>query len=197
MNVVWFKRDLRLADHAPLAAAIDRGEPVLLLYIVEPTLLRDPHYRGRHWHFIAQSLQAMNSELVALDGQIHILEGEPVPLLKTLHERHPIAHLYSHAETGLGVTFERDRQVAAFCTAQGIAWHEYQTNGIQRGRCDRRGWNRAWQRVMSDAEIPVDLNTLRRLCQPCLPPWRAHAASASRAGCGTMRRFSRRFRRRQ
>ena len=166
MNVVWFKRDLRLADHAPLAAAIDRGEPVLLLYIVEPTLLRDPHYRGRHWHFIAQSLQAMNDELAMLGAQIQVLEGEPVSLLNRLHQSQPICHLYSHEETGLGVTFERDRQVAAFCAAQGIAWHEYQTNGIQRGRCDRRGWNGAWQRVMSDAEIPVDLNTLPRLCQP-------------------------------
>ena len=166
MNVVWFKRDLRLADHAPLAAAIDRGEPVLLLYIVEPTLLRDPHYRGRHWHFIAQSLQAMNDELAMLGAQIQVLEGEPVSLLNRLHQSQPICHLYSHEETGLGVTFERDRQVAAFCAAQGIAWHEYQTNGIQRGRCDRRGWNGAWQRVMSDAEIPLDLNTLPRLCQP-------------------------------
>ena len=166
MNVVWFKRDLRLADHAPLAAAIERGEPLLLLYIVEPTLLGDPHYRGRHWHFIAQSLQAMNDELAMLGAQIQVLEGEPVSLLNRLHQSQPICHLYSHEETGLGVTFERDRQVAAFCAAQGIAWHEYQTNGIQRGRCDRRGWNGAWQRVMSDAEIPLDLNTLPRLCQP-------------------------------
>ena len=166
MNVVWFKRDLRLADHAPLAAAIERGEPLLLLYIVEPTLLRDPHYRGRHWHFIAQSLQAMNDELAVLGAQIQVLEGEPVSLLNTLHQSQPIGHLYSHEETGLEVTFERDRQVAAFCTAQGIAWHEYQTNGIQRGRCDRRGWNGAWQRVMSGAEIPLDLNTLPQLCQP-------------------------------
>ena len=166
MNVVWFKRDLRLADHAPLAAAIERGEPLLLLYIVEPTLLGDPHYRGRHWHFIAQSLQAMNDELAMLGAQIQVLEGEPVSLLNRLHQSQPICHLYSHEETGLGVTFERDRQVAAFCAARGIAWHEYQTNGIQRGRCDRRGWNGAWQRVMSDAEIPLDLNTLPRLCQP-------------------------------
>ena len=166
MNVVWFKRDLRLADHAPLAAAIERGEPLLLLYIVEPRLLGDPHYRGRHWHFIAQSLQAMNDELAMLGAQIQVLEGEPVSLLNRLHQSQPICHLYSHEETGLGVTFERDRQVAAFCAARGIAWHEYQTNGIQRGRCDRRGWNGAWQRVMSDAEIPVDLNTLPRLCQP-------------------------------
>ena len=176
MNVVWFKRDLRLADHAPLAAAIERGEPLLLLYIVEPTLLRDPHYRGRHWHFIAQSLQAMNNELAMLGAQIQVLEDEPVSLLNKLHQSQPIGHLYSHEETGLGVTFERDRQVAAFCAAQGIAWHEYQTNGIQRGRCDRRGWNGAWQRVMSSAEIPLDLNTLPRLCQP-LPAAMAGARS--------------------
>ena len=167
MNVVWFKRDLRLADHAPLAAAIDRGEPLLLLYIVEPTLLRNPHYRGRHWHFIAQSLQAMNHELAELGAQIQVLEGEPVTLLNTLHQSQPIGHLYSHEETGLGVTFERDRQVAAFCAAQGIAWHEYQTNGIQRGRSDRRGWNRAWQRVMSDAEIPVNLRVLSQQAMQC------------------------------
>ena len=193
MNVVWFKRDLRLADHAPLAAAIERGEPLLLLYIVEPTLLRDPHYRGRHWHFVAQSLQAMNDELAMLGAQIQVLEGEPVSLLNTLHQSQPIGHLYSHEETGLGVTFERDRQVAAFCAARGIAWHEYQTNGIQRGRCDRRGWNGAWQRVMSDAEIPVDLNTLPRLCQPLpaaiegarserIEGWLRHNAAFQRGG---------------
>ena len=110
MNVVWFKRDLRLADHAPLAAAIERSEPLLLLYIVEPTLLGDPHYRGRHWHFIAQSLQAMNDELAMLGAQIQVLEGEPVSLLNTLHQSQPIGHLYSHEETGLGVTLsEIDR----------------------------------------------------------------------------------------
>ena len=193
MNVVWFKRDLRLADHAPLAAAIDRGEPLLLLYIVEPALLRDPHYRGRHWHFIAQSLQAMNHELAELGAQIQVLEGEPVTLLNTLHQSQPIGHLYSHEETGLGVTFERDREVAAFCDAQGIAWHEYQSNGIQRGRRDRRGWNRAWQRVMSDAEIPVDLRVLSRLCQPWpsalegahserIEGWQQHKAAFQRGG---------------
>ena len=193
MNVVWFKRDLRLADHAPLAAAIDRGEPLLLVYIVEPALLRDPHYRGRHWHFIAQSLQAMNNELAALGAQVHILEGEAVSLLNALHQSQPIGHLYSHEETGLGVTFERDRQVATFCAAQGIAWHEYQTNGIQRGRRDRRGWNRGWEKVMSDAEIPVDLTALSRLCQPLpsalegtrserIDGWQRHNAAFQRGG---------------
>ena len=76
MNIVWFKRDLRLVDHEPLAAAIDQGEPLLLLYIIEPMLIRDAHYRGRHWHFIAQSLNELNQQLQPYGATIQVLEGE-------------------------------------------------------------------------------------------------------------------------
>ncbi len=39
---MWFKRDLRLRDHAPLRAAIDAGKPLLLLYCFEPSVMADP-----------------------------------------------------------------------------------------------------------------------------------------------------------
>ena len=55
MNIVWFKRDLRLLDHAPLARAIELGQPLLLLYIVEPALLKDPHYRDFNFNIIFDS----------------------------------------------------------------------------------------------------------------------------------------------
>ena len=35
LNVVWFKRDLRVSDHAALTAALGRGL-VLPIYIIEP-----------------------------------------------------------------------------------------------------------------------------------------------------------------
>jgi len=40
-RVVWFKRDLRLHDHTPLAEAAREG-PVLCLYVVEPGLWAQP-----------------------------------------------------------------------------------------------------------------------------------------------------------
>lgn len=169
MNVVWFKRDLRLTDHAPLAAAIDSDQPLVLLYIVEPELLADPHYRGRHWHFITQSLEAMDAQLAGWGGRIEILEGEAVSILNALHSENAIKTLLSYEETGLGVTFERDRRVARFCKSEGIAWREFQTNGVQRGRRDRRGWNRAWQAVMSDAPTHVPVDKVAQLSRP-LPP---------------------------
>lgn len=36
-TVVWFKRDLRVVDHAPLHQAALRG-PLLCLYAIEPEL---------------------------------------------------------------------------------------------------------------------------------------------------------------
>ena len=36
INIVWYKRDLRVDDHAPLREAATDGIPVLLLYAVEP-----------------------------------------------------------------------------------------------------------------------------------------------------------------
>jgi deoxyribodipyrimidine photo-lyase len=45
LHVVWFKRDLRHLDHAPLAEAAAQGG-VLPLYIVEPELWRQPDAAG-------------------------------------------------------------------------------------------------------------------------------------------------------
>ena len=125
MNIVWFKRDLRLHDHEPLAAAIALGEPLLMLYIVEPALLKDPHYRRRHWHFIAQSLADMNATLATVGSCIHVLEGDPVELIQQLHANTKIKQLLSYEETGLEVTYARDRVISQFTKHTGVVWREW------------------------------------------------------------------------
>ncbi|MEM9780594.1 MAG: deoxyribodipyrimidine photo-lyase, partial [Pseudomonadota bacterium] len=55
LQIVWFKRDLRVADHAVLAAASQAG-PVLPLYIIEPELWRQPDMSARQWAFVAECL---------------------------------------------------------------------------------------------------------------------------------------------
>jgi len=193
MNIVWFKRDLRLVDHGPLAAAIDQGEPLLLLYMIEPMLIEDAHYRGRHWHFIAQSLNDLNTQLRPYGTNVQVLEGEAEMLLSTLHQHLPIKQLFSHEETGLGLTFDRDRRVMRFCTAAGIHWQEFQSNGVQRGRANRQGWNRAWHQVMAAPLITPNLSRLTTLHQPLPEPlagaqtrrllrWNAHKPGCQYGG---------------
>lgn len=37
LNIVWFRRDLRIQDHAALAGAAAAG-PILPIYVAEPCL---------------------------------------------------------------------------------------------------------------------------------------------------------------
>ena len=160
LNVVWFKRDLRLSDHAPLSAAMANEGPLLLIYIIEPALLRDPHYRRRHWHFIAQSLQDMNTRLAGHGGRIWILEGEPRDILTALGTHMGMTRLFSHEETGLEVTYARDRDVSSWVQSSGCEWHEFPSNGVQRGRTHRKGWNARWGKIMTAPAVPMELSEL-------------------------------------
>lgn len=189
MNVVWFKRDLRLDDHAPLAAALATGEPLLLVYVLEPALLKDPHYRRRHWHFIAQSIAAMNQRLAPVGGRLEVLEGDAIALFGALHRAQPIGRVFSYAETGLEVTFARDRAFARFCARSGIHWQEFQSNGVTRGRSDRRGWNRNWHAVMDRTTDAVDLHAVGRLGTPLPEPLAATRSRRLDGWCARVEPF--------
>jgi len=76
MQIVWFKRDLRLEDHAPLFKAMQNKERILLLYVFEPSLKNEGHYSERHFNFIKQSLAEMQNLLLPHHTQILVIEGE-------------------------------------------------------------------------------------------------------------------------
>ncbi|MEY2992810.1 MAG: hypothetical protein RI946_2204, partial [Pseudomonadota bacterium] len=59
MQVVWFKRDLRIHDHAALALAAQAG-PVLPLYILEPELWSQPDMSARQYAFLLDCLRDLN-----------------------------------------------------------------------------------------------------------------------------------------
>ena len=84
INVVWFKRDLRLRDHAPLAMAIEQDIPVLLLYVFEPSVMNIPEHSSRHWQFVWQSLLDLNQQLATFSAKVCIAYGEFIPVLENL-----------------------------------------------------------------------------------------------------------------
>ena len=165
INVVWFKRDLRLSDHAPLAEAIASGRPCLLLYCFEPSLISNPHYRRRHWRFICESLDAMDATLAASGARIWRVSAEMLPLLEVLQQHVEIAAVYSHEETGLDITYRRDKAVSRWLLKQGIPWHESQNHGVERGRRNRDQWNKNWHTFMKTEPTQPELARLR----PYLP----------------------------
>ena len=156
--VVWFKRDLRLRDHAPLAKALSSGRPVLPLYIFEPALIDDPHYDERHWRFVGQSLVELAGALQKVGLPLSIVHGDAAQIFESLVSAGEIASLHSHEETGLASTFERDLAVARTLKGASVPWQEHQCNGVTRRRRDRKGWNRAWGQFMAKAQVHPDFS---------------------------------------
>ena len=146
ISVVWFKRDLRLNDHEPLCQAIAAGRPVLLMYCFEDALINDCRYSTRHWRFILQSLQDMDRLLAPHRTKIHVFRGDVPEVLLSVHRAFGIAELFSHQETGISLTYDRDRQIASLTRDHGIDWRErtirWQKKGNSPGSCRRRSYRR-------------------------------------------------------
>lgn len=153
INIVWFKRDLRIADHLPLSMAIAAG-PTLPLYIAEPALWAQPDASARQWAFAAESIAALQEALAARGMPLCIMVGDAIDILQRLHERHGIAALWSHEETGNAWTYARDRAVGRWAKAAGIPWREARQFGVIRRLKSRDGWARAWDRDMAQPVTP-------------------------------------------
>ncbi len=174
LQVVWFKRDLRTGDHAALAeaaaAAAELG-PVLPLCIAEPEIWRGPDTSGRQWAFVAESLRELRDDLGRLGQPLVVRTGAAVEVLEALRRANGISALWSHQETGNAATYARDRQVAAWARAHGIAWHQPRQHGVVRGLKSRDGWARRWDRFMAQppAAQPVALAPLERFDPGTIP----------------------------
>ncbi|WP_417698181.1 deoxyribodipyrimidine photo-lyase/cryptochrome family protein [Psychromonas sp.] len=158
INLVWLKRDLRLSDHQPLASSVESGL-TLLYYVFEPCLVNDPHYDLRHWRFVWQSIQDLNQQLAAFNSQVYVFFGDAVAALDEIQKQFIIKQLFSHEETGLLVTFERDKQIKSWCNRHKVQWHETPTGAVVRARKDRQGWDKQWRKVIKGELTSPKLST--------------------------------------
>ncbi len=152
VNIVWFKRDLRVEDHEPLARAAADG-PVLGLFIYEPELIHAPEFDSSHLVFINQSLAELETALGARGGRLILRHGEAAEVLDRLACEIPVKALWSHAETGGMVTYRRDLRVASWASRRGIRWHEFRQDGVIRRLKNRDGWAARWRHRMSAPSI--------------------------------------------
>ena len=149
INVVWLKRDLRLQDNEAIFNATNSGIPTLLLYVFEKSLKNDTHYSTRHWNFIKQSIVDLNKQLEQSNTKILAVSSEVMQVFNFLEENYKIKTVYSHQETGIKITYERDKTFKRYCKNNFIRWEENNNNGIFRGLKDRSNWVSQWEKYMN------------------------------------------------
>ncbi len=152
--LVWLKRDLRLRDHAPLAAA-QGFNAAAALYVIEPEWLASPEFDASHLDFALQCLAELRAGLAARGLPLLVRVG-PVPaVLDGLRAEWAFSQLLSHEETGPGWTWSRDRAVAAWCRERGVTWREWPQTGVVRRLKSRQGWAGRWAERMNAPTEPV------------------------------------------
>ena len=87
IEIVWFKRDLRVTDHKPLFEASLSQLPVLPLYVVEPGYWNRAAASARHWHFISDCLKDLNLDCRNLGQPLLIKIGEVEKVLEEIQNR--------------------------------------------------------------------------------------------------------------
>ena len=156
LHVVWLKRDLRLEDNEAISNALASGGTVLLLYVFEPLLVNDIHYSQRHWDFIKQSIVDLNQQLKPYNSKILAVNSDIIATVNQLLSNYKVKNIYSHQETGIFVTYERDKSFKRFCTNNWINWHENINNGVQRGLKNRANWKDLCETFFSMETLPFN-----------------------------------------
>lgn len=83
-SIVWFRQDLRLADHPALQAAVDRGQPIV------PVFIRAADEEGA-WRlgeasdwWLHHSLEGLSQDLATCGSRLTLRRGNSLEVLKTL-----------------------------------------------------------------------------------------------------------------
>ena len=158
LQVVWFKRDLRWTDHAPLVHAARSG-PVLAVWMHEPEAWQQPDASPRHLAFAHDCLADLERWLVARGGGLWRPQADARVVLQRIRDAHGAFVLWSHEETGNAWSFARDRAVASWCREHGMVWNELPCNGVVRRLRNRDRWSQAWTERME----PMPLEAPDRL----------------------------------
>ena len=82
VGVVWFRRDLRLADNPAWSAATAICDRVIAAFVVDPQLWDRCHARRRA--VLAGNLRSLDGALAAHGGRLWVGRGEPVGTLVEL-----------------------------------------------------------------------------------------------------------------
>ena len=155
VDIVWFKRDLRVQDHAPLKAASMSGNGVLPLYVVEDDYWAQPFASERHWSFLETSLAELRKDCASLGMPLIVRAGDVCAVLADLKQTFDLHAVYAHEETGNGWTYERDKRVLHWCRDNNIQFNEFPSNGVVRRLANRDKWSLERNRRMAQDVVSV------------------------------------------
>jgi deoxyribodipyrimidine photo-lyase len=118
-SIIWFRRDLRLADNAALAEAMRQGE-VIPAFVIDPVLLNSDRVGAKRVAWLAANLRELDRSLRQRGSQLIVRRGEPAVELLKLARETGATNMYFNLDL-TPYAQKRDQRVALELEAQGVA----------------------------------------------------------------------------
>ena len=95
VNIIWFRRDLRLEDNAALYHALKQGKPVIPIFIFDTEILDELEDKAdRRVQFIHAALLEMQEQLVGMGSSLEVYHGKPALIIKELLLKYTIEKVF-------------------------------------------------------------------------------------------------------
>ena len=84
VDIVWFKRDFRLEDHAPINEVATSNNNFLGIFVIEPSRLSEKDTDPIHIDWEIQCAVELQSKIRELGGEMLILHDETINVFENL-----------------------------------------------------------------------------------------------------------------
>jgi len=117
-SIIWFRRDLRLADNPALSAGLERGE-VVPVFVIDPKLLQSERASEKRVAWLVANLRALDTSLRERGSQLIVRRGEPASVLGQLAQETQATQVLFNLDV-TPYARRRDRQVALELEKNGL-----------------------------------------------------------------------------
>ncbi|WP_026763985.1 cryptochrome/photolyase family protein [Sediminibacterium salmoneum] len=122
VNIVWFRRDLRLSDNAALYHALKAGTPVLPIFIFDQHILDQlEDKKDKRVAFIHGAISEMQTALVGMGSSMQVFYGKPLEVFGKLVEQYSIGTVFTNHDYE-PYALERDASVQSFLAQKSISF---------------------------------------------------------------------------
>lgn len=153
-TIVWFRRDLRIADHAPLDRAAQRGA-VIPVFIFDRALLHHPETAVARVAFMLESLRSLDADLRERGGRLILRSGDPVEVLPQLIRETQAEGIYAHIDFERIYGRVRDARLNRALAQQQLKIRWFEPGGTTSELVTSQQYRQIWYAQMQATIVPT------------------------------------------
>jgi deoxyribodipyrimidine photo-lyase len=130
VNIMWFRRDLRLKDNAALYHSLTSEYPVVPIFILDKNILDDlDDKKDRRVAFIHDALLVIQHELISIGSSLEVYYGFPEEIFKTLLNKYDLKEVFTNHDYEQ-YAIDRDETVKSLLHQYKISFNTYKDHVI-------------------------------------------------------------------